>query len=88
MRPYNEYPQWALVCFGWIPCLVVPTLAFAVPSLIWPNPNFLSSTESESNRTGQELANMKLPGADVEDLVDTVRSNTSVVTMESMHQEV
>jgi NSS family neurotransmitter:Na+ symporter len=39
--PYNGYPQWALFCFGWAPCLVVPALAFGIPSLVWPKPGFI-----------------------------------------------
>ena len=138
MRPYNGYPQWALVCFGWVPCLIVsfrqhrsppplslsldsltdcvfcaltptldrigsdqiPTLAFAVPSLIWEKPSQIGSRVSagEVKRRlrrnfccrGEKFASLKgsLKEDVVPDEMDTVRSNASVLTIDGPTQAV
>ena len=82
----------ALVCFGWFPCLIVPTLAFGLPSLLWPRPAFIAKDvrmQKEQEMTTSHSA-AAAAGADPMDDMETVRTNTSdsVLTMKSMVQEV
>ncbi|QDZ22970.1 sodium/chloride symporter [Chloropicon primus] len=94
MRPYNGYQHWALVCFGWIPCLVIPTLAFGLPSLFIEKPSQIRSklqlacTKRASHQRGTKTEEGGGDANPEDEVVDTVRSNTSVVTMDSLTHEV
>ncbi len=77
------------MCFGWFPCLIVPTLAFGLPSLLWPRPAFIA--KDGSSHEGQEMtshaaavAAVVASEADPTDDMETVRTNTSdsVLTMQ------
>ena len=58
--PYNGYPQWALLCFGWTPCLIVPMFAFGLPSLIWPQPPFITPMYETSESRQQCIADQEV----------------------------
>ena len=88
-----------LSCHYWVGLDQIPTLAFAVPSLIWEKPSQIGSrvTAEEVKRRLKrnfccrgEKATLKgsLKEDVVPDEMDTVRSNTSVVTIDGVTQAV
>ena len=98
-RPYNGYPQWALFVFGWAPCLVIPTAAFAIPPLYFDKPSDVgkklmccrrgraSAMGGEGENEGGLKGKQQLYGEEEDNEgrpADTVRSNTSVVTLEDV----
>jgi len=89
MRPYNGYPQWALVCFGWVPCLIIPVLAFAIPSFLFEKPSQAFTCAGKIAKVmprGQELTGVKGQMATVEEDEEVVvgTSRSSVVHVDEV----
>ena len=74
----------AQVCFGWLPCLVVPVLCFGIPSLIWQKPPFITKLHDGENEQQRQRSIE-------EELVDMKGDDTSddpgVLSMQTMPQE-
>ena len=89
MRPYNGYPQWALVCFGWVPCLIIPVLAFAIPSFLFEKPSQAFACAGKIAKVmprGQELTGVKGQMTTVEEDEEVVvgTSRSSVVHVDEV----